>query len=194
MNLPNRLTMVRLLLVPVMIAVYLLGVLRGGPAFRFLGTTLTFFDVLVFLIFAVASLTDFLDGQIARRYHLITTFGKFIDPIADKLLVNSALILLAYDRRIPILCLLIMVGRDTIVDAIRFVCASNNKVVAASFFGKAKTMTQMIGICWVMLNNPIFAAMHIPFDQIMIILATIISFASGVDYFIKSKDYILESM
>lgn len=195
MNLPNRITMVRLALVPVFIAVYLMKLtFHVAAKLSFMGTTLSWYDVIIFLIFAVASLTDFLDGQIARRRHLVTTFGKFIDPIADKLLVNSALILLAFDRRIPILCLLIMVGRDTIVDAIRFVCASNNKVIAASFYGKAKTMTQMVGICLVLLNNPIFGAMHIPMDYIMMILATIISVLSGVDYFVKSKEYILESM
>ena len=87
-----------------------------------------------------------------------------------------------------------MISRDTIVDAIRLVASQKNIVLAASYLGKAKTMTQMIAICLLLLNNVVFAGLHIPMDQIMIWLATLISFISGVDYFMKNRQYILESM
>ena len=192
MNLPNRLTMIRLFLVPVFILVMLVPGM--GNRFGFLGTMITIKELLSFIIFAAASITDFFDGKIARSRNLVTTFGKFVDPVADKLLVNSALILLTYLGKMPVLCLLIMVGRDTIVDAVRNVAASQNVVVAASMLGKAKTMTQMIGICLLLLNNPIFAMFNIRLDMIMIILATIISAVSGIDYFMKNRSFILESM
>ena len=87
-----------------------------------------------------------------------------------------------------------MISRDTIVDAIRLVASQKNIVLAASYLGKAKTMTQMIAICLLLLNNVVFAGLHIPMDQIMIWIATLISFVSGVDYFMKNRQYILESM
>ena len=151
-------------------------------------------DIVLFFIFALSALTDYFDGYIARKYHLITTFGKFIDPIADKLIVNTALLLLASSQDIHIIIPIIMISRDTIVDAIRLVASQKNIVLAASYLGKAKTMTQMIAICLLLLNNIVFAGLHIPMDQIMIWLATLISFVSGVDYFMKNRQYILESM
>ena len=150
--------------------------------------------LVLFFIFALSALTDYFDGYIARKYHLITTFGKFIDPIADKLIVNTALLLLASSQDIHIIIPIIMISRDTIVDAIRLVASQKNIVLAASYLGKAKTMTQMIAICLLLLNNVVFAGLHIPMDQIMIWIATLISFVSGVDYFMKNRQYILESM
>ena len=151
-------------------------------------------DIILFLIFALSALTDYLDGYIARKQHLITTFGKFIDPIADKLIVNTTLLLLASTHAIHIIIPIIMISRDIIVDAIRLVASQKNVVLAASYLGKAKTMTQMIAICLLLLNNIVFAGLHIPMDQIMIWLATLISFVSGVDYFIKNRQYIMESI
>ena len=183
MNLPNKLTTIRLLSVPLFIIVYLIPYQSLGieiPVFDVLSTSLSLLDIILFLIFALSALTDYLDGYIARKQHLITTFGKFIDPIADKLIVNTTLLLLA--------------STDIIVDAIRLVASQKNVVLAASYLGKAKTMTQMIAICLLLLNNIVFAGLHIPMDQIMIWLATLISFVSGVDYFMKNRQYIMESM
>lgn len=197
MNLPNKLTLSRLVLVPVLIVIYLFPYTYLGihvPTFDILSTHLSLKDILVFVIFAVASITDFFDGYIARRDNLVTTFGKFVDPIADKLIVNTALLLLASSSRISILVPIIMIARDTIVDAVRLVAIQNNKVIAASILGKAKTVTQMIGIILVMLNNIIFGYFNIPMDQIMMGVATVISLASGLEYFMKNKHFILESM
>lgn len=197
MNLPNKLTTIRLLSVPLFIIVYLIPYQSLGieiPVFDVLSTSLSLLDIILFLIFALSALTDYLDGYIARKQHLITTFGKFIDPIADKLIVNTTLLLLASIHDIHIIIPIIMISRDIIVDAIRLVASQKNVVLAASYLGKAKTMTQMIAICLLLLNNIVFAGLHIPMDQIMIWLATLISFVSGVDYFMKNRQYIMESM
>lgn len=197
MNLPNKLTTIRLLSVPLFIIVYLIPYQSLGieiPVFDVLSTSLSLLDIILFLIFALSALTDYLDGYIARKQHLITTFGKFIDPIADKLIVNTTLLLLASTHAIHIIIPIIMISRDIIVDAIRLVASQKNVVLAASYLGKAKTMTQMIAICLLLLNNIVFAGLHIPMDQIMIWLATLISFVSGVDYFMKNRQYIMESM
>lgn len=197
MNLPNKLTTIRLLSVPLFIIVYLIPYQSLGieiPVFDVLSTSLSLLDIILFLIFALSALTDYLDGYIARKQHLITTFGKFIDPIADKLIVNTTLLLLASTHDIHIIIPIIMISRDIIVDAIRLVASQKNVVLAASYLGKAKTMTQMIAICLLLLNNIVFAGLHIPIDQIMIWLATLISFVSGVDYFMKNRQYIMESM
>lgn len=197
MNLPNKLTTIRLLSVPLFIIVYLIPYQSLGieiPVFDVLSTSLSLLDIILFLIFALSALTDYLDGYIARKQHLITTFGKFIDPIADKLIVNTTLLLLASTHGIHIIIPIIMISRDIIVDAIRLVASQKNVVLAASYLGKAKTMTQMIAICLLLLNNIVFAGLHIPMDQIMIWLATLISFVSGVDYFMKNRQYIMESM
>lgn len=178
MNLPNKLTTIRLLSVPLFIIVYLIPYQSLGieiPVFDVLSTSLSLLDIILFLVFALSALTDYLDGYIARKQHLITTFGKFIDPIADKLIVNTTLLLLASTHDIHIIIPIIMISRDIIVDAIRLVASQKNVVLAASYLGKAKTMTQMIAICLLLLNNIVFAGLHIPMDQIMIWLATLIS-------------------
>lgn len=197
MNLPNRLTTVRLIFVPLLIVVYLIPYEELNivvPTFELFSTTLSVVDVLCFLLFLIASITDYLDGYLARKRNMVTTFGKFIDPIADKLIVNNALLLLAYSQDISVIVPIIMISRDTIVDAIRLIASQKQVVLAASMLGKAKTMTQMIAICLLLLNNLIFEAFGIPMDQIMIYVATIISVVSGIDYFVKNRNYIMESM
>jgi CDP-diacylglycerol--glycerol-3-phosphate 3-phosphatidyltransferase len=197
MNLPNKLTIIRLIFVPLFILVYLIPYQMLGfhiPTFNILSTQLSLLDIILFIIFFVAAFTDFLDGHLARKEKMVTTFGKFMDPIADKLIVNTVLILLAYSGDISVLIPIIMIARDTFVDGIRLVASQNQVVLAASYLGKAKTMTQMIAIGILLLHNVIFEIMGIPMDQIMIWLATMISVVSGVDYFIKNSQYILESM
>ena len=197
MNLPNKLTITRLVLVPILVIVYLFPYDQFNInllTLNVLSTKLTIVDVLSFLIFCIASISDYLDGYLARKNNLVTTFGKFIDPIADKLIVNTSILLLASINEISIIVPIIMISRDIIVDAIRLVASQKNVVLAASMLGKAKTMTQMIAICILLLKNVIFAYFGIPMDQIMIWIATAISLISGIDYFMKNKDYILESM
>lgn len=197
MNLPNKLTTIRLIFVPLFVIIYLLPYQTLGvtiPTFDILSTQLSLLDIILFLIFVIASMTDFLDGYLARKNNLVTTFGKFIDPIADKLIVNTALLLLASSDSISIVVPIIMISRDIIVDAIRLVASQKQVVLAASLLGKAKTMTQMIAIALLLVHNVGFAVIGIPMDQILIWLATIISLISGIEYFMKNKQYITESM
>lgn len=197
MNLPNKLTTIRLILVPLFVIIYLFPFQALGvtiPTFEILSTQLTLIDIISFFIFSFASITDFLDGHIARKNNMVTTFGKFIDPIADKLIVNTALLLLASSNSISIIIPIIMISRDTIVDAIRLIASQNQVVLAASILGKAKTMTQMIAIGLLLLHNVVFEALGIPMDQILIWIATIISIVSGLEYFMKNSQYITESM
>lgn len=192
MNLPNKLTMVRIALVPLVVIVYLCI----ADNFWVMDETsgLAFRDVLVFIIFATASITDMLDGMIARKYHLITSFGKFVDPIADKLLVNTVLIMLAYTHQANIIAVLLMIARDLFVDGLRMTAASQGKVVSAGFYGKLKTVLQMVAIVFLLLKNWPFSYLGLPVDQILLWAATLTSLYSGYIYFMKLKKYILESM
>ncbi|MDE6952713.1 MAG: CDP-diacylglycerol--glycerol-3-phosphate 3-phosphatidyltransferase [Erysipelotrichales bacterium] len=197
MNLPNKLTVIRLGLVPLFVVVYLFPYQTFGiyiPTYDILYSQISILDIILFIIFVTASITDYLDGYLARKNGMVTTFGKFIDPIADKLIVNTALLLLASSHHITIVIPIIMISRDMIVDAIRMVASQKNVVLAASFLGKAKTMTQMIAIGVLLLHNVVFKALGIPMDQILIWVATMISVVSGIEIFIKNKQYILESM
>lgn len=192
MNLPNKLTLLRIILVPVVVLIYLcmsekLVVLdaKSGFALR---------DLLALIIFAVASITDMLDGQIARRYKLITSFGKFADPIADKLLVNTLMILMVYTHQAYVVCVLLMIARDLIVDGLRMTAAQHGKVVSAGMPGKVKTVLQMFALIFLLLKNWPFSYLGIPMGNILLVLATIVSIYSGFIYFMKLKKYVLESM
>ncbi len=194
MNLPNKITLSRIFLIPLFM-VFAIPL----PKYFFINESINlFFEnygiTIATFIFLLASVTDGIDGYIARKYKMVTNLGVFLDPIADKLIVNCALLLLASSHKISIIVPIIMISRDIIVDAIRLVASQKNIVLAASFLGKAKTMTQMIAICILLLNNVVFEYIGIPMDQIMIWLATGISVLSGIDYFIKNKQYIMESM
>lgn len=192
MNLPNKLTMMRIALVPVVVLVYLcidenVLVLSStcGLALR---------DVLAFLIFAIASITDMLDGMIARKYNLITSFGKFADPIADKLLVNTMLILMVYTHQANVVAVLLMIARDLFVDGLRLTASASGKVVSAGFFGKLKTVLQMFALVFLLLKNWPFVFIGIPMDTILLWAATLASLYSGFVYFMQLKKYVLESM
>lgn len=191
MNLPNKLTIFRMVLVPVII---LICIFPFKGEWVILGASLPIYQFVVVILFGLASLTDFFDGHIARCRNIVTTFGKFMDPIADKLLVNSLLLVLTYTHHIHVIIPLIMISRDLVVDAIRLLASQNNVVLAASNLGKAKTFTQMFGISFVLLNNIPFHLMGVRIDLAVMIIATIISLISGADYFMKNKGFILESM
>jgi CDP-diacylglycerol---glycerol-3-phosphate 3-phosphatidyltransferase len=192
MNIPNRLTLIRILLVPIVVAIYLcmdetIGIVdaQSGLALR---------DILAFIIFAVASITDFFDGMLARKYNWITSFGKFADPIADKLLVNTVLILMVYEHNASVVAVLLMIARDLVVDGLRMSAASSGEVVSAGIFGKLKTVLQMFALIFLLLRNWPFVYMGIPMDQILLWLATIASLYSGWIYFNQLKKYVMETM
>ena len=193
MNLPNKLTVFRMVLVPTILAVALLGE-DGIVTWDILGSQLSLMHLICLVLFIIASLTDLFDGKLARKHNLVTTFGKFMDPIADKMLVNTMLVLLAYWRMVPVVCVVLMIMRDLIVDAIRLLAAEKQVVVAAGPLGKLKTVMQMTAIIIVLLDNFPLGFLGVSFDLITIWLATLISVISGLDYLNKHKDMIMESI
>ena len=198
MNLPNKLSLFRIILVPLLVLVYIFPYAQlqiDVPTFYFGAYGLSLINIICLLIFIVASITDFLDGYIARKNNLITSFGKFIDPIADKLLVNTSFILLALQcEEVPLVAVLVMIWRDTIVDAIRMMASNKGKVMAAGMLGKLKTVTQMIAIVCAFLNNIPFAFINVPMATMLVWSACIISVLSGISYFVQAKDILMESM
>ncbi len=193
MNLPNKLTVFRMVLVPTILAVALLGE-DGIVTWDILGSQLSLMHLICLVLFIIASLTDLFDGKLARKHNLVTTFGKFMDPIADKMLVNTMLVLLAYWRMVPVVCVVLMIMRDLIVDAIRLLAAEKQVVVAAGPLGKLKTVMQMTAIIIVLLDNFPLGFLGVSFDLITIWMATLISVISGLDYLNKHKDMIMESI
>lgn len=192
MNLPNKLTVARILMVPLVVILYLLIPSDVGVVNVLSGLNLR--NILVLIVFCIASLTDMLDGQIARKYNLITSFGKFLDPIADKMLVNTTLILLVYSHDASVVAVLIMIARDLIVDGLRLTAASKGQVVSAGFYGKLKTVLQMIAIILLLLRNWPFVYIHVPVAAILLWAATVVSVYSGWIYFWKLRKYVLETM
>ena len=147
MNLPNKLTIFRLILVPIMVLVPLLGI--NGEVFN-----IPIENLIIVGIFALASFTDLLDGKIARKYNLITTFGKFADPLADKILVLSAMLMLVENSKLPAWIPIIVLAREFIVSGYRLIAVEKGgKVIAANIWGKIKTVTQMIGIIFMFLDK-----------------------------------------
>ena len=197
MNLPNKLSCFRMLLVPIIVLIMIFpyaqfGIVLGNLNFGFV--SLPILNLVVLFFFALASFTDFLDGYIARKNNLITSFGKFIDPIADKLLVNTMFVMFAATGIVSVIPVIIMIWRDTLVDGLRMNAAQKGTVVAAGFLGKLKTVTQMLAIIMILLNNLPFELVRFPMSDFLLWFATLISVASGVSYFMQLKGIIMESM
>lgn len=171
MNLPNKLTILRVIMIPFFIV--------------FLLIPITPYDNWIALaIFIVASITDLLDGKIARKYNLVTNFGKFMDPLADKLLVCSALICLIELNRIPAWMVIVIIAREFIISGFRLVASDSGVVIAASYWGKFKTTFQMVAVCLLIAD---IAAIQVV-TQIVLWIAVILTVVSLVDYLIKNKD------
>lgn len=196
MNLPNKITMVRIVL-----AVIVLGLLMfpygslgiNVPVYK-VGTnvTISLNYIIAGILFVIASVTDFLDGNIARKNNLVTDFGKVMDAIADKVLVNGVLIILTYNGNIPLIIPVVIITRDTVVDSIKMVAGKKGNVVAASIAGKIKTICMMVGLSLVLFSNLPFELMGFRLDYILLIVATILSIYSGIQYFVVNKKYFLE--
>jgi len=197
MNLPNRLSIFRICLVPLIVLIYLFPYAQFGievMEFEFSHVSLRLTNIIVLILFILASITDCLDGYIARKRQLITSFGKFIDPIADKMLVNTMLILFAASATVPVLPVIIMIWRDTIVDGLRMQASAKGKIVAAGFMGKVKTVLQMVTIVVILLNNLPFELARFPMWELLLWFSACISLISGVSYFMQLKDDITETM
>jgi len=142
------------------------------------------------IIFLIASLTDFLDGFLARKYNLVTDMGKVLDAIADKLLVNGVLIILATEGYISVIVPVVVVSRDIIVDSIKMVAGQKNGAIAASNTGKVKTVFMLIGITLLLFYNLPFSLFNVYPGRVLIMIATVLSVISGVEYYIKNKKYL----
>lgn len=184
MNLPNKITLTRIFLVP-LIMFFLLIKFKFGEI-RIGGEVLTYSEILATIIFIIAASTDGLDGYIARKWRLITNLGKFLDPLADKLLVTAALISLVEMQRLGAWIAIIIISREFAVTGLRLIAAADGNVIAASKLGKLKTVTQIVAIVLLMLNNFPFSFIDLPVSQWMIWLAVFITIISGVDYFMKN--------
>ena len=171
MNLPNKLTLFRVILIPFFVLFMLVDI--------------TAYDKWIALaIFIVASLTDLLDGKIARKYNLVTNFGKFMDPLADKLLVCSALICLVALAKITAWIVIIIIAREFIISGFRLIASDNGVVIAASYWGKFKTTFQMVMICLMIADIEAISLI----TTVVMWIALILTIVSLVDYLIKNKD------
>ena len=197
MNTPNKLTITRIILSILLIILLLFPFDRIGfhfPSFYVGSVLLNLKYVIGGIIFIIASLTDFLDGHIARKYGLITNTGKMLDAIADKVLVNGVLILLAYNHNLPVIVPVVVILRDTVVDAIKMASGAKGKVVAASKAGKVKTACMMVGLTLVLFSNIPFEFFGIGVGKGLVLLATCLSVYSGMEYYIVNKDLIFKSI
>lgn len=172
MNLANRITLLRVILVPIFMIVLYSGIDNS--------------HIYAAIIFIIASLTDTLDGYIARSRNLVTNFGKFVDPLADKVLVAAALILLVELGKIPGWIVVIIITREFTITGFRVIAASEGITIAASPWGKVKTITQLIAIILILLNNFPFNSLNIPMDTIMLYLSLVFTIISGFDYIYKN--------
>lgn len=197
MNLPNKITLCRIILIPFMMIVPLLGIKS-----TLLGINVG--SLISLAIFLIASFTDYLDGHIARKNNLVTNFGKFLDPIADKLLVLTALIMFVEAGKLPAWIPVVIAAREFMVSGIRMLAAGEGNVIAASMLGKIKTVSQMIAISFAFIDNNSFMAftskcLCVPelvlniLMSIAMLVSVIATIWSGIDYFEKSKDIVLKS-
>ena len=177
MNLPNKLTILRVIMIPFFVAALLYD---GGANqnMRYVAAAL----------FIIASLTDMLDGKIARKYNLVTNFGKFMDPLADKLLVCSALICMIELRELPAWMVIIIISREFIISGFRLVASDNGVVIAASYWGKFKTTFQMIGVVLLIFNIPALSTL----TTIIVWIALALTVISLVDYIVKNAGVLTE--
>lgn len=183
MNLPNKLTVFRVILIIPFVILLLGGYAQWGWFTTLFGGIIGITDYIALAIFIVASLTDLLDGKIARKYNLVTNFGKFMDPLADKLLVCSAMICLIEMERIPAWVVIIIISREFIISGFRLVASDNNVVIAASYWGKFKTTFQMVMVCLMIANISALAVL----TQIIMWIALVLTIVSLVDYLVKNK-------
>ena len=200
MNTPNKITITRFILTIILIAIMVFPYNSYNINIPYLGNTgFNVIDLVGCIIFIVASITDFIDGHLARKNNLVTDFGKFMDPLADKFLVNSSLIILAVQKSnlLPVLIVVLMNGRDIAVDGIKLISAKKGRTVAANIYGKLKTVFQMIAIPVIFLNgfpfNYLLKENTYIITIILASLACLMSLISGVIYIYQNRDMIKEA-
>ena len=186
LNLPNKLTLLRLLLIPFFLV--LLAFRFDWGTVEWLGSSIGIPELIATIIFIIASITDWLDGYIARRDNLVTNFGKFADPMADKILVASALIMLVELNLAPGWVVAVIIAREFAVTGLRLLLVeTGGTVLAAAWPGKIKTVTQMLAIIFLLLNNLPFAWTGIPVGSILLYISLFFTVYSGIDYFYNAR-------
>ena len=188
MNLPNKLTVFRVILIVPFVVLLLGGFQQWGWFTTLFSGILPYTDYIAVGIFIVASLTDLLDGKIARKYNLVTNFGKFMDPLADKLLVCSALICLIELGQLPAWMVIIIVSREFIISGFRLIAAEQGIVIAASYWGKFKTTFQMIAVILMIVDLPVLHILTVACTWIALVLTVV----SLVDYIAKNHKVLTE--
>jgi CDP-diacylglycerol--glycerol-3-phosphate 3-phosphatidyltransferase len=187
-NIPNQITISRIFLIPVFM-IFLL-VPFGWGEIALLGTEIPVSHLIAAIIFIIAASTDWLDGYYARKHNLVTNMGKFLDPLADKLLITAAFVSLTGLDMFPAWAAVLILSREFAVTGLRLVASGEGEVIAASNWGKWKTVSQIVAASAIMLHNIIFEMLAIPFAEIMVYAAVILTLISGIDYFIKNKHVI----
>ena len=196
MTLPNKISIFRLFLIPLIVAVWIFPFAQVGidmPVYNIGLVSVSLKNIIVLVLFAIGSFSDFLDGYLARKNNQVTTFGKFIDPIADKCLTTTMFVLLAASQIIPVIPVIVMIWRDTIVDGTRMMAAGKGSIMAAGILGKIKTASQMFCIILTLLNNFPFELAGVPASNILLWFSMIISVLGGIDYYNQAKAYIWET-
>ncbi len=191
MNIPNKITVSRICLIPLFVIVMIIDF--GWGDIMILGANMPLEHFIGALIFIIASCTDWIDGYYERKYNLVTNLGKFLDPLADKLLVSAAFIVLVELGYAPAWVIIIILSREFAVTGLRAILAGEGEIVAASQLGKIKTWTQIVAIASLLLHNIFFVMFGIPFDLIMLYVALFFTVWSGWDYFYLNRKSLLES-
>lgn len=196
MNLPNKITMSRIILTLFIIILLLFPFDSAGfstpKLFINEAIVIDLKYIIAGILFMIASLTDFVDGYIARKYNLITDFGKMMDAIADKVLVNAILIILACSGFISVVIPVVIITRDIVVDSIKMIAGSKGAVVAAIKSGKLKTACMMVGIVLTMFYNLPFELFNLRVSDALLVIASVLSVISAVEYFNLNKQYIID--
>jgi len=192
-NLPNKLTVLRILIIPIFILILAIPSLDWGTL-SIGSVNLSVTHLVATIIFSIASFTDWLDGYIARAQGLVTNFGKFADPLADKMLVMTAFIMLVELGKAPAWVVAIIICRELAVTGLRLLLVEGGEVMAAAWPGKIKTATQMLAIIFLLIDNVPFNLIGVPVDQILLYVCLIFTIYSGVDYFAKNTAVFKGSM
>ena len=194
MNVPKRITVCRIVISIILLVLMIFPLNRIGISFPELRVNAELIIDSKYLIcgilFLIAAVTDFLDGYLARKYNLVTDLGKVMDAIADKILVNGVLVILATEGLISVVIPVVIVSRDIIVDSIKMVAGQKNGAVGASNTGKIKTVFMLIGITLLLFYDLPFALINIYPARVLIMIATILSIISGIEYYTKNKKYL----
>ena len=196
MNLTNKITMVRIFLAVILLVLLIFPFNLCGiefPTYQVFGSiTISLQYIIAGVIFLVAAMSDFVDGNLARKHNLVTDFGKVMDAIADKVLVNGVLIVLACNGLINVAIPVIIITRDIFVDSIKMVAGSKGKAVGASILGKLKTICMMTGLTLVFFYNLPFELLNIDVANGLLYVATVLSIISGIQYYQVNKEYFKE--